>query len=47
MLPKLNEPIEEVKMRFAGRIPFMENKQNNYLLVSVEHLTFNIGHSKF
>ena len=35
ILPKLSEPNEEVQIDFAGPIPFRENKQNYYILVSV------------
>ena len=38
-LPPLTEPNQEVQMEFAGPIPFKENTQNNYILVTVDSLS--------
>ena len=34
-LPELVKPNQEIQMDFAGLIPFKENTQNNYILVTV------------
>ena len=39
ILPKLNEPNEEVQLDFEGPIPFREHKQNYYILALVDRLT--------
>ena len=38
-LPTLVEPNEEIQMDFAGPIPFKNNTQNNYILVTVDRLS--------
>ena len=38
-LPPLTEPNHEIQMDFAGPIPFKENTQNNYILVTVDRLS--------
>ena len=38
-LGKLTEPNEEIQMDFAGPIPFKNNTQNNYILVTVDRLS--------
>ena len=38
-LPPLMEPNQEIQMDFAGPIPFKENTQNNYILVTVDRLS--------
>ena len=38
-LPKLKEPNEEIQMDFAGPIPYKNNIQNNYILVTVDRLS--------
>ena len=38
-LKKLTEPNEEIQMDFAGPIPFKNNTQNNYILVTVDRLS--------
>ena len=38
-LPRLSEPNEEVQMVFAGPIPFKDNNQSNYILVTVDRLS--------
>ena len=38
-LGKLTEPNEEIQMDFAGPIPFKNNSQNNYILVTVDRLS--------
>ena len=38
-LPTLVEPNEEIQMDFAGSIPFKNNTQNNYILVTVDRLS--------
>ena len=38
-LPPLIEPNQEIQMDFAGPIPFKENTQNNYILVTVDRLS--------
>ena len=38
-LPPLTEPNQEIQMDFAGPIPFKENTQNNYILVTVDRLS--------
>ena len=35
-LPSLVEPNEEIQMDFAGPIPYKDNTQNNYILVTVD-----------
>ena len=37
-LSKLSEPNEKIQMDFAGPIPFKNNKQKNYILVTVDRL---------
>ena len=38
-LSELSEPNEEIQMDFAGPIPFINNTQNNYILVTVDRLS--------
>ena len=38
-LPPLAEPNEEIQMYFAGPIPYKNNTQNNYLLVTFDRLS--------
>ena len=38
-LPPLTEPNQEIQMDFAGPIPFKNNTQNNYILVTVDRLS--------
>ena len=38
-LPTLVEPNEEIQTDFAGSIPYKNNKQNNYILVTVDRLS--------
>ena len=38
-LPSLVEPSEEIQMDFAGPIPYKNNTQNNYILVTVDRLS--------
>ena len=38
-LGKLTEPSEEIQMDFAGPMPFKNNTQNNYILVTVNRLS--------
>ena len=38
-LPPLTEPNHEIQMDFAGPIPFKENTQNNYILITVDRLS--------
>ena len=38
-LPPLKEPNQEIQMDFAGPIPFKQNTQNNYILVTVDRLS--------
>ena len=37
--PNLVEPNQEIQMDFAGPIPFKENTQNNYILVTADRLS--------
>ena len=37
--PSLVEPNQEIQMDFAGPIPFKENTQNNYVLVTADRLS--------
>ena len=39
LLPSLVEPNQEIQMDFAGPIPYKENTQNNYILVTVDRLS--------
>ena len=39
LLPPLVEPNQEIQLDFAGPIPFKENTQNNYILVTVDRLS--------
>ena len=39
LLPPVVEPNQEIHMDFAGPIPYKENTQNNYILVTVDRLT--------
>ena len=38
-LPPLSEPNGEVQMKFAGPIPFKNNVQSKYILVTVDRLS--------
>ena len=38
-LSQLTEPNEEIQMDFAGPIPFKNNTQKNYILVTVDRLS--------
>ena len=38
-LPKIKEPNEEIQMDFAGPIPYKNNTQNNYILVTDDRLS--------
>ena len=38
-LPTLADPNEEIQMDFAGPIPFKNNTQNNYILVTVDRIS--------
>ena len=38
-LPKLKESNEEIQMDFAGPIPYKNNTQSNYILVTVDRLS--------
>ena len=39
LLPPLVEPNQEIQMDFAGPIPYKENTQNKYILVTVDRLS--------
>ena len=39
LLPPLVESKQEIQMDFAGPIPYKENTQNNFILVTVDRLS--------